>query len=180
MTGFKSALASKTVWSGLVGILATILMFFFGVTVDPATQAMIVDQAVGAVTALVLLASSIGAIVFRITARKQIGAVDPGPGVLLLLGGIVLAYALLAGRPVVAHEWFADHRYTTADGAHCCNGRDCRPYEAAKVSLAPSGYVLHDGVTVPFAQAHQSQDDKFWRCDWGGRFRCLFVVVGGS
>lgn len=101
----------------------------------------------------------------------------------------LITLALLSGCPAVVpafgHEWFSDHRYLAPDGTHCCNARadgtgDCKPYPADHVTVTPRGYRLHDGVEVPFRQAYQSQDHQFWRCDWGGRFKCFFAVVGGS
>lgn len=68
MNDFKGMLASKTVWGGLVALLAGVLGLF-GYTVGAEDQATLVELAAG-------IASAVGglvAIVGRVVATKKIG-----------------------------------------------------------------------------------------------------------
>lgn len=73
MDDVKSWLASKTVWGGIVMVACTILGWWKGITVDPATQAQVVDTAVQTFTTLGNLVGGMLAIYGRITATKKIG-----------------------------------------------------------------------------------------------------------
>lgn len=68
-TDFKSALASKAVWGGIIAVVAGIVGLW-GYSVSPADQASIVD-------AVSSIAAGVGgaiAIIGRILATKKIGA----------------------------------------------------------------------------------------------------------
>ncbi|GAD55505.1 hypothetical protein [Limimaricola cinnabarinus] len=67
MTDYKSVFASKTVWAGIVVVLATIAQFF-GYEISAADQASIVVILTQAVT----LIGGIVAIYGRITATRKI------------------------------------------------------------------------------------------------------------
>lgn len=63
---------SKGIIGGFIGAACTIAALF-GVTVDPATQAVIVDQAMAGTVAAVNLAGAALAIWGRLSASKRIG-----------------------------------------------------------------------------------------------------------
>jgi hypothetical protein len=63
---------SKGIVGPLVAILALVLSFF-GVKIDPATQGLIVDQAIAGLGAAVALLGSIVGIWGRVTASRPIG-----------------------------------------------------------------------------------------------------------
>ena len=67
MDDYKHILASKTVWSGIVGFVAFVLPQL-GVT-ESFDQTEVVDNILNVVTGL----SFLGAIVFRAMAKKPIG-----------------------------------------------------------------------------------------------------------
>ena len=68
----KGILQSKTFWSSALGITALILGGVFGITVDGATQSVIVDSLVAGIAAVTTLVSLIGAIFGRKAATTTI------------------------------------------------------------------------------------------------------------
>ncbi|ACI54454.1 hypothetical protein Rleg2_1160 [Rhizobium leguminosarum bv. trifolii WSM2304] len=67
MDGFKSFLASRTIWSILVGLLANLFQKY-GYTLTDIDQALVVDQILTGVQVV----SAIAAIYYRTRATKQI------------------------------------------------------------------------------------------------------------
>lgn len=63
--------ASKTVWGSLVGG-AGLVTAYLGYRVDPATQAVLVDQTTAAVVAVAALASTVLTLVGRFRATKTV------------------------------------------------------------------------------------------------------------
>lgn len=71
MTDVKPWYLSKGVLGPLVTVLA-LAAGLFGIKIDEATQALIVDQATGAITAAVALIGALVGIYGRVTATSQI------------------------------------------------------------------------------------------------------------
>jgi len=103
---------------------------------------------------------------------------------------VAAAIALLCvSNTVLAHDIYSDLR--DPDGNLCCNGRDCKPVEAA---VLPDGnyYLQATNEIIPADMATPSPDDRFHRCanafdSWSGPLssdtpitRCFFAPMHSS
>ena len=86
---------------------------------------------------------------------------------------LALALALVGFvLPALAHEWY---------DPWCCNGQDCRPIDAERVTARPDGYHVegYDRV-VPYSEARPSGDTDYHVCEIpAGHIRCFYVPPGG-
>lgn len=73
MSDWKSTLSSKTVWAGIITLVASVLSIVWKIDLTQDLQQMIVDQAVQIVTAV----TGALAIYGRVTATAKIGAPTP-------------------------------------------------------------------------------------------------------
>jgi hypothetical protein len=84
---------------------------------------------------------------------------------------VTLAFLSTWVTLALAHEWYPPS---------CCSDRDCAPYPATNVRETPNGFLLHDGVLVPYAKTQASPDGQFHRCSRpDGSVICFFAVIGG-
>ena len=72
LNSVKTALASKTVWGGIIAVSAG-LLGMLGYTIDAAAQAEIASDAFNIYTAVVSVVGGVLAIYGRIKASKKIG-----------------------------------------------------------------------------------------------------------
>lgn len=175
MNDFKSMLASRTVWAGLVGILfqfAVILGVPEAVLPD---QAQFVEAIVSSVNGILFL----GAIVFRILASKKLAA-GPGGSALslwaLALVLVLMLSAALAPRAAAHELWTNKERRVNAAGEWCCNSYDCARASARETA---KGYLFDTGELVPRAEVMLSGDGDFWLCRRPDKtVRCAFAPLG--
>jgi len=74
--------------------------------------------------------------------------------------------------PALGHSWYE---------SWCCNGQDCRPIEAERVTARPDGYHVegYDRV-VPYSEARPSGDKDYHVCEIpAGHIRCFYAPPGG-
>lgn len=83
---------------------------------------------------------------------------------------IGLVALLLGSTQLAAHSWY---------DPWCCNERDCQPYPHENVTVTDAGYLLHDGMLVPFDEARTSQDGDYHRCVLAGQHRCFYAPPVG-
>jgi hypothetical protein len=78
MDNSKKWYQSTAIWSSIVSFASLGLGYYNGVHIDPTTQALIVDQTVGAASLIGALGGNLAAIWGRAKATKTIGVV-PSP-----------------------------------------------------------------------------------------------------
>lgn len=99
----------------------------------------------------------------------------------LIAVGVFTVFVLLVllVDPGYAHMAETGWRYPI----ECCSKKDCKVYPAQNVKPGPDGWILHDGVVVPFDKVEPSPDGFFHRCDssmglikrWDNGNHCFFV-----
>lgn len=89
---------------------------------------------------------------------------------------LVLAIFAAAATPAWGHDhWINWGGYKSSDGARCCGENDCAVIPAESIKTGPQGYILPSGEVVPYSEAQQSEDGKYWRCHRAdGSRRCFF------
>lgn len=104
-----------------------------------------------------------------------------------------LVAALLLALPVLAwsfparghgeHDWMRTGNYhNPKTGIHCCSPhQDCTVVPVSKVKTTPDGFLLEEtGETIPYSEAHKSEDENMWRCAASDfSTRCFFYVPPG-
>jgi hypothetical protein len=90
---------------------------------------------------------------------------------------LVASSLLWLVSPTLAHDsWISRGALRNAAGEWCCGEGDCFVVPSKQVSIAPAGYRLPNGETVPFTEAQPSPDGEFWRCKRpDGSRRCFFA-----
>lgn len=73
MNETKSIWASKGVWGSIIAVISVITGALFGVTIEPETQALVLDQITAIITAGTALFGAIMGLYGRIKADKKIG-----------------------------------------------------------------------------------------------------------
>jgi acetyltransferase-like isoleucine patch superfamily enzyme len=97
---------------------------------------------------------------------------------LAILAAGLLALAWMSKAEALAHDIYGG--WHNKLGQDCCQGMHCRVYPAANVHFAPGGYLLDDGVFVPFADVLGSPDEDYHRCDLAGQKARCFAVPGSG
>jgi hypothetical protein len=105
MNDSKQWYLSKTIWGAVVAFLSMVAGAIFGVEVDADTQAVLVDQVVAGVSAVITLIGLVMVVIGRLSAKKAIagpGATPGNSGALALLIGAGLSILLLGATPALA------------------------------------------------------------------------------
>ena len=87
---------------------------------------------------------------------------------LVTLGLVLGSYDAAQG-----HSWY---------DTDCCDTRDCRPAEAAEVTVVPDGFDVRVGKQFRHfgrTEFRQSQDARFHVCVSPATTRCPYVPGGG-
>ncbi len=81
--------------------------------------------------------------------------------------------------PASAHDFWINHgNYKSPkDGSHCCGHNDCFLVPASDMKPTAHGWLIQSlGETIPYSEAHTSEDGEFWRCKrYDGSRRCFFA-----
>jgi hypothetical protein len=77
-------------------------------------------------------------------------------------------------------DWIQRGGHTNADGELCCGLNDCKEISSDGVGITGAGYFIKGlRETIPYSETKNSEDGRYWRCQWGGMRKCFFAPVPG-
>lgn len=90
-----------------------------------------------------------------------------GAAIVLIITAIAGLLVVLWSASAPAHDWYP---------SSCCGGHDCGPIPGTDLKMEATGWLVRQtGEVIPFTAAHKSKDQRFHRCVYNGKTRCLFV-----